>query len=148
MSARSVGPATPVRLQGVGPVGFVRVAAPISLADLRIHIRQQLAERLPETGFSFLVGGITLSLTQEENEDYQEGDVFIVAQPFVGESAKPPPIRPPSASLVQQFADAFGFMCAASASVLPRRSMRRSALIGSQAPLLGPSADQLLATHT
>mgnify|MGYP006162994571 CR=1 FL=1 len=111
--------AVTVRLQSVGPIGFLRTVTPLSLLALRRLIVEQLADRIPPTGFSFLVGGVTIATVQEASEDYQEGDVFIVSHAASGPSVAGLPTRPPALSLVNQFADAFGFMCAACAQPLP-----------------------------
>ena len=105
-------PPISVRLQDVGPIGFVRASTPISLRDLRQVILEQISDFLPADGFSFLVGGITISSAQEATEDYQEGDVFVVPLQASDTGQRSGSMRSPSVSLVKQFADAFGFMCA------------------------------------
>ena len=113
------------RLRGTGPIGFVKTVVPCSLATLRQAMAEQL-ESLPADGFRFLAGGVPVSLVQEKAEDYQEGDVFITALPpgtsepvdatadahAAPASADQLPVRAPVQTLVAQWVDAFGFMCA------------------------------------
>ena len=111
-----------VRLKGVGPIGFVKAVLPCSLASLRQLMADQIAQSLPDPGFRFLAGGMPVGLAQEAAEDYQEGDVLIAALPpgssdsvapgAGASSASDMPVRAPSQSLVAQWVDAFGFMCA------------------------------------
>lgn len=109
-----------VRIKGTGPVGYVRVVTPCTLAQLRHLIEEQIAAQLPESGFRFLVGGVPVSLVQESGEDYQEGDVFVAPLPPgtrddrsgtpSSASSASMPARPPAQTLVGQWVDAFGFM--------------------------------------
>ena len=111
-----------VRLKGVGPIGFVKAVLPCSLATLRQLMADQIAQSLPDPGFRFLAGGMPVGLAQEADEDYQEGDVLIAALPPGSSASGAPvaskssaselPVRAPSQSLVAQWVDAFGFMCA------------------------------------
>ena len=110
------------RLRGVGPIGFVKIVVPCSLAALRQAMAEQL-ESLPADGFRFLAGGVPVSLAQEHGEDYQEGDVFIAPLPSGSAEAanataetqggsEQLTARAPAQTLVAQWIDAFGFMCA------------------------------------
>ena len=101
-----------IRLADVGPIGVVRASPPLTLASLRKLIVEQIGDRLPNAGFSFLVGGATVSAAQECSEElYKDGDVFIVGHPAFGKSGTRQLSLNPSVSLVKQFVDAFGFMC-------------------------------------
>lgn len=115
-----------IRLKNTGPIGYVRAVTPITLHALRQLMIEQLSASLPGTGFRFLAGGMPVSLVQEADEDYQEGDVQIVplpagvaadtdaagaasGTPSKGLAAELPP-KPPAVSLVSQWVDAFAFM--------------------------------------
>ena len=112
-----------IRLKGHGPVGYLRADVPCSLAQLRHYMLEQgVPAVLPQgsQGFRFLTGGVPVSLLQEQEEDYEAGDVFIAglppgsaaaATPSAGHSSEPmPPARPPAQTLVSQWVDAFDFM--------------------------------------
>lgn len=108
------------RLKGTGTIGFVRAVTPCSLQSLRQCISEQISASLPRSGFRFLVGGVPVSLVQEEGEDYHEGDVLIAALPpdAGSESASSEmPARPPAQTLVSQWLDVFAFLSVHSPTV-------------------------------
>lgn len=113
-----------IRQKGVGPLGYVKTVAPCALSELRKSMLAQCSELLPADGFRFLSGGIPVALGQEAEEDYCEGDVFIMAQPAGAATSAPTapctapavapslPAKPAAQPLVAQWVDAFGFMSA------------------------------------
>ena len=129
-----------VRMADVGPIGLVRAPPPLTLAAVRELLSDQLADRLPEHGYAFLVGGVAISVGQEANEElYKEGDVFIVANPAPGTAPAARSVHnSPSVTLVRQFVDAFTFMApdeqAEAVSLLRMRHPSAAALFDRGAP--------------
>lgn len=112
-----------VRLKGHGPIGYLDVERPCSLAQLRTILLQEGAVALPHSSngnFRFLTAGVPVSLPQEESEQYQEGDIFIASLPSeVAAKSAPadaasddlPSASAPPFDFVLQWVDAFDFMC-------------------------------------
>ena len=133
-----------IRLADVGPIGLVRAPPPLTLAAVRELLSDQLADRLPEHGYAFLVGGVAISVGQEANEElYKEGDVFIVANPAPGTAPAARSVHnSPSVTLVRQFVDAFTCMApdeqAEAVSLLRKRHPSAAALFDRGAPYGAP----------